>query len=143
MDLQNPSSKMSKSASSAAGLIELLDGPDVVARKFKRAVTDSENEVRFDRETKPGVSNLLEILGSATGKSPAELAEGYTQYGPLKSDAGDAVIELLTPIQARYRELVDDRGELAALLRKGADKARAVASTTLQRAYDAVGLLPA
>jgi tryptophanyl-tRNA synthetase len=143
MDLQNPLSKMSKSASSAAGLIELLDPPDVIARKFKRAVTDSDNEVRFDREGKPGVTNLLEILGSATGAAPTELAEKYTQYGPLKTDAGDAVIELLAPIQARYRELVDDRGELASLLRKGSAKARDVASATLQRTYDAIGLLPA
>jgi tryptophanyl-tRNA synthetase len=143
MDLQNPLSKMSKSASSAAGLIELLDPPDVIARKFKRAVTDSDNEVRYDREAKPGVTNLLEILGSATGKAPAELATAYAQYGPLKTDAGEAVVELLRPVQARYRELVDDRGELAALLRKGSAKARDVASATLQRAYDAVGLLPA
>jgi tryptophanyl-tRNA synthetase len=88
------------------------------------------------------VSNLLEILGAATGQAPAELAKGYTQYGPLKTDAGDAVIELLAPIQRRYRELLDDPGELAALLRKGADKAREIASATLDRAYRAIGLLP-
>ena len=132
---------MSKSAETSAGLIQLLDDPDMIARKFKRAVTDSENDVRYDPVNKPGVSNLLEILGAATGQAPADLAKGYTQYGPLKADAADAVIELLTPIQARYRELLADRGELAALLRKGAAKARAVASATLQRAYDAVGFL--
>ena len=76
-------------------------------------------------------------------QAPADLAKGYTQYGPLKADAADAVVELLTPIQARYRELVADRGELTALLRTGAGKARAVASSTLERAYDAVGFLPA
>ncbi|MET0146156.1 MAG: tryptophan--tRNA ligase [Ilumatobacteraceae bacterium] len=143
MDLQNPLAKMSKSADSSAGLIELLDDPEMIARKFKRAITDSDSEVRYDPATKPGVSNLLEILGAATGRSPADLAKGYTQYGPLKADAGDAVIELLGPIQARYRELLGDRAELASLLRTGADKARSVASATLQRAYDAIGFLPA
>jgi tryptophanyl-tRNA synthetase len=141
MDLLEPTSKMSKSADTDRGLIQLLDDPASIARKFKRAVTDSETEVRYDPVNKPGVSNLLEILAAATGQSPADVAHGYTQYGPLKADAGDAVIEMLTPIQARYHELMADRGELASLLHKGAEKARAVASVTLQRAYDAVGLL--
>ncbi len=141
MDLQDPQSKMSKSAGTGAGLVQMLDDPEMIARKFKRAVTDSENDVRYDPVTKPGVSNLLEILGAATGQAPADLAKGYTQYGPLKTDAGDAVIELLAPIQQRYRELVGDPGELASLLHKGATKARAVASVTLDRAYRAVGLL--
>ncbi len=142
MDLQNPMAKMSKSDGSGAGLIQVLDDPEMIARKFKRAVTDSGTEVVYDPVEKPGVSNLLEILGAATGQAPAELAKGYTQYGPLKTDAGEAVIELLTPIQRRYRELLDDPGELAALLRKGADKARGIASVTLDRAYRAIGLLP-
>ncbi len=141
MDLLEPTSKMSKSADTDRGLIQLLDDPASIARKFKRAVTDSETEVRYDPVNKPGVSNLLEILAAATGQSPADVAHGYTQYGPLKADAGDAVVEMLTPIQARYHELMADRGELASLLHKGAEKARAVASVTLQRAYDAVGLL--
>jgi tryptophanyl-tRNA synthetase len=97
--------------------------------------------VRYDPAEKPGVSNLLEILAAATGQTPQDVARGYTQYGPLKADAGEAVIELLAPIQQRYRELMTDRGELASLLVKGADKARAFASATLARAYDAVGLL--
>ena len=142
MDLQNPLAKMSKTADTGAGLIQLLDDPEMVARKFKRAVTDSETDVRYDPAAKPGVSNLLEILGAATGQSPDDLARGYTQYGPLKADAGEAVIELLTPIQARYRELLDDPGELASLLRIGSAKARAVASATLRRTYDAIGLVP-
>ena len=142
MDLQNPVAKMSKSVESS-GSVQLLDDPDIISRKFKRAVTDSENEVRYDPTVKPGVSNLLEILSAATGQKPDELAKGYTQYGLLKTDAADAVIELLTPVQARYRELAGDPGELASLLRKGADKARTIASATLQRAYDAVGFLPA
>lgn len=141
MDLLEPTAKMSKSAATDRGLIQLLDDPVSIARKFKRAVTDSDTEVRYDPATKPGVSNLLEILAAATGQPPADVAHGYTQYGPLKADAGEAVIELLAPIQARYHELMTDRGELASLLHKGADKARSVASATLQRAYDAVGLL--
>jgi len=141
MDLLEPTSKMSKSADTDRGLVQLLDDPASIARKFKRAVTDSETEVRYDPVNKPGVSNLLEILAAATGKTPAEVARGYTQYGPLKADAGEAVIEMLAPIQTRYHELMADRGELSSLLHKGAEKARAVASVTLQRAYDAVGLL--
>jgi tryptophanyl-tRNA synthetase len=142
MDLQDPTSKMSKSADSDAGCIMMMDDPSEVARKFKRAVTDSDNEVRFDRATKPGVSNLLEILAVATDSTPQELATKYTQYGPLKADAGEAVIELLRPVQARYNELMTDRGELASLLRKGSDKAGQVAAATLERAYTAIGFLP-
>jgi tryptophanyl-tRNA synthetase len=143
MDLQQPGSKMSKSADGEAGLVYLLDEPAAILKKFKRAVTDSDNEVRYDRVAKPGVSNLLDILAACTGGDAEALAANYTQYGPLKQDAGEAVIELLTPIQARYRELMEDRGELDALLRRGAEKARHVASATLSRAQRAVGLLPA
>jgi tryptophanyl-tRNA synthetase len=142
MDLQNPTSKMSKSADSDAGCIMMMDDPSEIARKFKRAVTDSDNEVRFDRAIKPGVSNLLEILAVATDSTPQELATKYTQYGPLKADAGEAIIELLSPIQTRYNELMTDRGELASLLRKGAEKAGHVAAATLDRAYAAIGFLP-
>ncbi len=143
MDLQDPTSKMSKSTSSDAGLIGLLEPPESIARKFRRAVTDSGSEVRYDPQHQPGVSNLLEILGALTGRKPDDVAAGYTQYGPLKADAGEAVVEALRPIQKRAHDLLADRGELAALLRKGADKARVVASATLDRAYDAVGLLRA
>lgn len=141
-DLQEPTAKMSKSSSSDAGIVYLLDEPAAIMKKFKRAVTDSDGEVRFDRAQKPGVSNLVEILAACTGQSPTDVATNYSQYGPLKNDAGQAVIELLTPIQHRYRELMGDRGELSRLLRVGADKARAVASRTLQRTYDNIGLLP-
>jgi tryptophanyl-tRNA synthetase len=142
MDLQDPLSKMSKSADSEAGLIYLLESPADVMKKFKRAVTDSDTEVRFDREAKPGVSNLLEIMSACTGEAPDAIAGRYTQYGPLKTDAGEAVVEMLRPIQARYNELLNDLGELSSLLHKGAEKARAVSSVTLQRAYDHIGLLP-
>ena len=143
MDLQDPTSKMSKSASSDAGIVGMLDDPAAVLKKFQRAVTDSENEVRFDRAAKPGISNLLEILAAVTGHSPEELAGRYTQYGPLKNDAGEAVVELLRPIQMRYHELMDDRGELARLLSIGAAKAREVAEATYRRTCSAIGLLPA
>ncbi len=143
MDLQDPTSKMSKSATTDAGLVYLLDSPSVILKKFKRAVTDSDSDVRYERESKPGVSNLLDILAACTGEAPEALATGYSQYGPLKTDAGEAVIALLEPIQARYHELMTDRGELQSLLRKGAAKARAVAAATLTRAQSAAGLLPA
>ncbi len=140
-DLQEPTAKMSKSSSSEAGIVYLLDEPAAIMKKFKRAVTDSDGEVRFDRANKPGVSNLVEILAACTGQPPNDVAGRYTQYGPLKNDAGEAVVELLTPIQNRYRELMGDRAELSRLLRVGADKARVVASRTLRRAYDNIGLL--
>ncbi len=143
MDLQDPTSKMSKSANSDSGLVYLMDDPKAISKKFKRAVTDGDSEVRFDREAKPGVSNLLEILAAATGRTPEECAAGYTQYGPLKTDTGDAVVALLEPIQARYTELMSDPAELSRLLRVGATKAREVAAATVERAYSAIGFLPA
>jgi tryptophanyl-tRNA synthetase len=143
MDLQDPTSKMSKSADTDAGLVGMLDDPAVILKKFKRAVTDSESEVRFDRATKPGVSNLLEILAACTGEAPEALATRYTQYGPLKADTGEAVVEVLRPIQARYHELMADPAELQSLLRKGAAKARVVAAATLERVQSALGLTPA
>ncbi|MEY4372040.1 MAG: tryptophanyl-tRNA synthetase [Actinomycetota bacterium] len=143
MDLQDPTSKMSKSSTTESGLVYLLDDPAAVLKKFKRAVTDSENEVRFDRAAKPGVSNLLEILSAVTGETPEHLASRYSQYGPLKTDTGEAVVELLRPIQTRYHELLGDREELTRLLRKGSERARTVAAATYQRACDAIGLIRA
>jgi tryptophanyl-tRNA synthetase len=143
MDLQEPDSKMSKSATTDAGLVYLMDDPSTIVRKFKRAVTDSDGEVRYDPATKPGVSNLLDILAACSGSDPATLADKYTQYGPLKSDTGEAVVELLRPIQARYTELISDRAEITALLRTGAARARTVAAATLARAFAAIGMLPA
>jgi tryptophanyl-tRNA synthetase len=145
MSLQDPLSKMSKSDESGAGCVYLVDEPSVVMRKFKRAVTDSDtgaDAVRFDRDAKPGVANLLEINAAVTARRPSEVAEDYAQYGPLKTDTAEAVLAVLDPIRARYQELLDDRGELARLLRVGADKARGVAASTLERAHAAIGLLP-
>ena len=142
-DLQEPTAKMSKSSSSDAGIVYLNDEPSAIMKKFKRAITDSDGEVRFDRESKPGVSNLLEILAACTGRTPQDVAGDYTQYGPLKNDAGEAVVAILEPIHHRYRELMGDRAELTRLLRTGATKAREVAAATLKRAYDNIGVLPA
>jgi tryptophanyl-tRNA synthetase len=143
MDLQDPTSKMSKSSASDAGCVMMLDSPAEIMKKFKRAVTDSESEVRYDVAAKPGVSSLLDILGAATGRTADEAAAGYSQYGQLKRDTGEAVVAMLEPIQKRYNELIDDRAELARLLQVGSDRARGVAARTLKRAYDAIGLIPA
>ena len=142
MDLQEPTNKMSKSGDSEAGIIYLLDDPAAIVKKFKRAVTDSDNEVAFDRERKPGVSNLLEILAAATNESPASLATTYTQYGKLKQDTGEAVAEMLRPIQTRYHELMADPAELSNLLALGKDRASKIAQATLARAHSAIGLYP-
>ena len=139
MDLQDPTSKMSKSSSSEAGIIYMTDEPAAIMKKFKRAVTDSDNEVRYDRENKPGVSNLLDILGACTGRDPRTIASDYSQYGSLKNDAGEAVVALLNPIQDRFKELQQDKAELSRLLAIGGNRARNVAATTLARAYDAIG----
>jgi tryptophanyl-tRNA synthetase len=141
MDLQEPTNKMSKSAESPAGTILLTEDLATVAKKIKRAVTDSDPEVRFDPIGKPGVSNLLSILGAATDRSPEGVAEQYQQYGPLKSDTAEAVVELLRPIQERVAELQKDPAGTARLLRVGADKARAVAAMVLERAQTNIGML--
>jgi tryptophanyl-tRNA synthetase len=143
MDLQEPTSKMSKSVDSPQGTVLVLDPPEVVAKKVKRAVTDTDGEVRYDPATKPGVSNLLSILGAVTGADPADLAGRYEQYGPLKADVAEAVVEALRPVQVRFAELAADPGETARLLAVGADKARAMAAPTLAKAMAACGLLPA
>lgn len=142
MDLQDPTSKMSKSATTDAGIIYMLDENSAIEKKFKRAVTDSDGEVRYDRENKPGVSNLLDILSACTGTPIDHLAGSYTQYGPLKKDAGEAVIAVVEPVRSRYHELMSDPSELSRLLRIGNDRARAVAADTLARAHRNIGLLP-
>ena len=141
MDLQEPTRKMSKSADSDQGTILVLDDADALRKKIKRAVTDTDGEVRYDVRAKPGVSNLIDILAASSGRSIDDVAASYSQYGPLKNDTAEAVIELLAPVRRRFDELSADPGEVANLLRKGADKARTVAVPTLERAYRALGLL--
>ncbi|MFZ9392835.1 MAG: tryptophan--tRNA ligase [Ilumatobacteraceae bacterium] len=142
MDLQDPTSKMSKSAATDAGIVYMLDDNATIEKKFKRAVTDNDAEVRYDRAAKPGVSNLLDILSACSGTPVDTLATSYSQYGPLKKDTAEAVISVVEPVRARYGELMADRGELTRLLRIGNDRARAVAAATLARVHSAVGLLP-
>ncbi len=139
MDLQHPETKMSKSIDSPQGTIGMLDTPQEIEKKFKRAVTDNDGDVRYDRVEKPGVSNLLEILAATTDGDPTKLAANYTQYGPLKADTAAAVIETLMPIQKRLAELDDD--ETADTLRRGADKAKQIAAPVMTRARAAIGLL--
>ncbi|GHF16901.1 MULTISPECIES: tryptophan--tRNA ligase [Streptomyces] len=144
-DLQDPTAKMSKSASTAKGLINLLDEPKVSAKKIKSAVTDTDTVIRFDPEHKPGVSNLLTIYSTLTGTGIPELEEKYQGkgYGALKTDLAEVMVEWVTPFRARTQEYLDDPETLDAVLAKGAEKARAVAAETLAQAYDKVGFLPA
>lgn len=143
-DLQNPTAKMSKSASGPNGLINLLDDPKVTAKRIKSAVTDTGTVIAHDRENKPGVSNLLEILSTLTGKSVPSLVEEYEgkMYGHLKVDVADAVVSRIEPIRKRTLELLDDPAELDALLAHGAAKAREIAAVTLADVYAKVGFLP-
>jgi tryptophanyl-tRNA synthetase len=139
-DLQEPTRKMSKSSNSP-GTVWLYEDPASIEKKFKRAVTDNDGEVRYDPESKPGVSNLLEILSACTGDDPNELAGNYTQYGPLKADTAAAVIETVTPVQEKYAELTEDPYFVLGTLAAGAEHAREIASKTLRRAYKNIGLL--
>ena len=141
-DLQEPTNKMSKSADSPRGTVMVFDPPDVIEKKVKRAVTDPQKNVRYDPEHKPGVSNLLTILAVSTGRAPEQLADEYTEYGPLKADTAAALVEFLRPVRERYVELAEDPGETAAVLKRGAEKAQQVAGATLARAKEAIGLLP-
>ena len=143
-DLAEPTAKMSKSAATDAGLISLLDDPKVSAKKIRSAVTDSEREIRFDPEAKPGVSNLLSIQSAVTGADIDTLVAGYAGrgYGDLKSDTADAVISYVTPIRARVAELLADPAELQAVLAAGAERAREVSAATLGRVYERLGFLP-
>lgn len=142
MNLQEPTSKMGKSDDFGPGIVYLLDEPEVVRKKVMRAVTDSGREVVYDREERPGIANLLEILAACTGGDPEALAGGYASYGVLKKDTADAVVEVLRPVQARHRELCADPAQVERVLRDGAEKARAMARPVVDSAYRAIGLLP-
>ncbi|MFI1498547.1 tryptophan--tRNA ligase [Streptomyces platensis] len=144
-DLQDPSAKMSKSAASPKGLINLLDEPKVSAKKVKSAVTDTDTVIRYDAENKPGVSNLLTIYSTLTGLSIPELEQKYEgkMYGALKTDLAEVMVDFVTPFRDRTQEYLDDPETLDAILAKGAEKARAVAAETLATTYDRLGFLPA
>lgn len=146
MSLQEPSKKMSKSDDNANNFVGLLEDPKKIAKKIKRAVTDSDEQARiyFDTQEKPGVSNLLSLLSCATNTSIESLIPAYADkmYGHLKADVAHAVVALLEPIQARFHQLRDDRAELDKIMRQGADKASARAAVTLAKVYEAVGFIP-
>ena len=143
MDLQDPTKKMSKSFGTEQGKILLLDDADTIRRKFKRAVADSGREVRHDLEEKPGVSNLIELMTVATGESIQEVEARFDGqgYGDFKESLGDALVELIEPIQARYRGLRSEPGELGRLLSVGAEKAREASAPTLAEMYERMGFV--
>jgi tryptophanyl-tRNA synthetase len=143
-DLQDPTAKMSKSASSPAGIVDLLDDPAKSAKKIRSAVTDTGRDIVYDPENKPGVSNLLTIYSALTGRGIDDLTEAYAGkgYGDLKKDLAVVVADALRPIQERTRAFLDDPYELDKLLLAGAERARAVASVTLRTVYDRVGFVP-
>ena len=142
-DLSDPTSKMSKSASSPAGIIEMLDAPEVSAKKIRSAVTDSGSEITFDPEGKPGISNLLTVFSALTGTGVADLEAEYAGkgYGALKGDLADAVVAFVTPFRDRTLELLDDQAHLSAVLAQGAEQAGEVARATLRDVYQRVGFV--
>jgi len=142
-DLQEPTTKMSKSASSLAGVIELLDAPEVTLKKFKSSVTDAGREVKFDQSEKAGISNLLTIHSAFSGNSIADLENEFAGkgYGDFKVAVAEVVIAALDPIRKRTEELMNDKGELLKILKSGADKANEVANKTLAETYSALGLI--
>ncbi|QQN47498.1 tryptophan--tRNA ligase [Corynebacterium kefirresidentii] len=143
-DLQEPTSKMSKSGANPKGLVNLLDAPKTSAKRIKSAVTDDLGSVAFDRENQPGVSNLLVIQSALTGESIDSLVEKYADqgYGHLKVDTADALQEFTTPLKARFDELMADRGELERILAKGAETAQEIAQPLVDDVYEKVGFLP-
>jgi tryptophanyl-tRNA synthetase len=145
LDLQQPGAKMSKSASSPAGIVDLLDEPRVSAKKIRSAVTDSGREVTFDPVDKPGLSNLLTIHSALSGRSVDDIVADYAGrgYGDLKRDLAGLVEDLVTPIRKRTVELLDDRAEIDSVLADGASRARSVAGATLAAVYDRVGFVTA
>jgi tryptophanyl-tRNA synthetase len=145
MDLQEPTKKMSTTFSSEQGAVYVADTPDQIRKKFKSAVTDSERDIRYDPQNKPGVSNLLEIMSVATGDTIDDLVARFdgAGYGDLKEAVGESVVELLTPIRERFQALRADERELQRLLAVGADKARRASEPTLELMYERMGFVRA
>lgn len=143
-DLQNPGAKMSKSGESPQGILWLLDEPTVLAKKVRSAVTDTSREILFDPASKPGVSNLLSLLSVLTGTPVPEIVDSFAGrgYGDLKGETADAVVAAFAPIRKRTLELLDDPAELDRLLAGNAERAEAIAASTLARVYDRIGFLP-
>jgi len=143
MDLQHPERKMSKTIDSPLGTIGLLDSDEEITRKVRKAVTDTDGDMRYDRAAKPGLANLLDLLAAATGRTPQEVAQGYTRYGDLKNDVAAALCESLRPVRDRRRALEGDLAYVDAVLERGATRAHELASVTYARAAAAMGLLRA
>ena len=143
-DLQEPTSKMSKSSDSVAGVIDIMDTPEINAKKIKSSVTDAEREIRFDEKNKAGISNLLTIYASLTGKSISESEADFTGkgYGDFKNGVAEVVTEYFAPVRKRTLELLEDEAGLLKLLKTGSEKAEAVAAQTLTKVYDAMGVVP-
>ena len=144
MSLQDPEAKMSKSDSNENNFVSLLDPPNKILKKLKRAVTDSDMDIRYDRENKPGVSNLLELMAGVTDKSIEEIEAEYPDgsgYGKLKVDTGEAIVALVEPVQKHFHEIRDDQAQLDAILKTGAEKARERAEVQLNKVKDAIGLI--
>ncbi len=143
-DLQDPTSKMSKSAESLSGLIEILDTPAANTKKIKSAVTDTGREITFDAQNKPGISNLLTIFSALSGRSVAEIENEFAGkgYGDFKAAVAEVVVEYLTPVREKTLELLDDPTHLGQILSRGAEKAQAVAGKTVRDVYDRIGLIP-
>jgi len=142
-DLQDPNSKMSKSAASMSGVIELLDSSDVILKKFKSSVTDAGKEIKYDEKSKPGISNLLTIHSAFSGKSIAEVENEFADkgYGDFKTAVADVVNSELAPIREKTATLMQDPAELMRILKIGGEKANQVASETLKKVYGAIGLV--
>jgi tryptophanyl-tRNA synthetase len=143
-DLQDPTSKMSKSSASQAGVIDMLEDPKVIAKRIRSAVTDTGREVRFDEEAKPGVSNLLRIHSALSGRTIEQLEADFEGkgYGDLKKEVADVVVDVAAPFRERTLEILSDPAELDRVLAEGAERARDVAHATLATVYDRVGFLP-
>jgi tryptophanyl-tRNA synthetase len=143
-DLQEPTAKMSKSAATDAGLVSLLDEPARIVKKIKSAVTDADRDIRYDEETKPGVSNLLSIHAALSGTAIGDLEATYAGrgYGDLKKDVAEVVVEAVAPFRERTLALMADRAELDRILAAGAERAAEVAEATVRRVYERVGFLP-
>jgi tryptophanyl-tRNA synthetase len=144
-DLQNPTAKMSKSAADPKGLVNIMDDNNTILKKIKSAVTDTDGIIKFDREAKPGISNLLGIHSAISGRSIESLEGQFAGegYGALKAEVADVVIAAIEPIRERTQELMSDQTELDRLLADGADKANELAEATLAKVYDAIGFLKA
>jgi tryptophanyl-tRNA synthetase len=142
-DLHEPTAKMSKSADSVSGLIEIMDAPEVNAKKIKSATTDAGREVNFDQESKPGISNLLTIHSALSGKSIAQLESDFAGkgYGDFKSEVAEVVVEYLRPIRAQALELLEDEAHLINILHQGSDKATVVAAATMTATYEKLGVV--